>query len=620
MNKYLAKHEFPQDLKNMSYDEMELLTYEIRDFLVEEISKTGGHLSSNLGIVELTVALHKVFDTPKDKIIWDVGHQSYVHKILTGRAERFGTLRQMGGMSGFPKCNESEYDVFDTGHSSTSVSAGLGLAAARDLAGEDYEVISVIGDGAMTGGLAFEALNNVDSLNSRIIVILNDNGMSISQNTGGFPRYLGRLRSSRKYISMKAQIKKNMSKVPLIGDELVAGIHHAKDTIKYAVIDGVMFEELGFKYFGPVDGHDISELCETLRLARDTEGPVFIHVMTQKGKGYSKAELNPNVFHGIGPFDMETGQIISKTSLPSYSRIFGNKLIEMARENDRIVAVSAAMIEGTGLDKFSRSYPDRTFDVGIAEGHAVTFAAGLAKAGCRPFVAIYSTFLQRAYDQIIEDVCLQNLPVILCLDRAGIVGADGETHHGIFDLSYLRNIPNMTVLAPKDGRELEEMMEYALSLDGPCAIRYPRGTAPQLDFDSSFEPGRAQQLRNGADAEIWAAGAMVTKALDAAEILEKQGIDAGVINIASIKPLDCTRLLESGEKYPLIVTLEDNLLAGGIGEEISSVLTNTDVRVLNIGWPGRFIEHGTCEELYRKYGMDADSIAERIVEELEKQA
>lgn len=620
MNKYLAKLNFPQDLKNMSFDELELLTYEIRDFLVAEISKTGGHLSSNLGIVELTIALHKIFDTPKDKIIWDVGHQSYVHKILTGRADRFDTLRQFEGLSGFPKCNESEYDVFDTGHSSTSVSVGLGFAAARDLAGEKYEVISVIGDGAMTGGLAFEALNNVDNLNSKLIVILNDNGMSISPNTGGFPKYLGRLRSSRKYISMKAQIKKNVSKVPLIGDNIVAGMHHAKDTIKYAMIDGVMFEELGFKYFGPVDGHDLKELCETLELARDSQGPVFIHVMTQKGKGYSKAEVNPNVFHGIGPFDMETGQLISKTSTPSYSRVFGNKLMKMAKGNDRIVAVSAAMIEGTGLDKFCSAFPDRTFDVGIAEGHAVTFAAGLAKSGYRPFVAIYSTFLQRAYDQIVEDVCLQNLPVVFCLDRAGIVGADGETHHGIFDLSYLRSIPNMTVLAPKDGKELEEMMEYALTLSGPCAIRYPRGTAPQIDTDISFEPCKSQKLRNGRDAEIWAAGAMVQKALEAAEILEKKGISISVVNIAFITPLDSETLLKSAAEYPLIVTLEDNLIAGGIGEKISSILTNYDTKVINIGWPGKFIEQGTCEQLYRKYNMDSESIAERIVQELEKQA
>ena len=620
MNKYLAKLNFPQDLKNMIFDELELLTYEIRDFLVEEISKTGGHLSSNLGIVELTIALHKVFNTPKDKIIWDVGHQSYVHKILTGRADRFSSLRQFGGLSGFPKCNESEYDVFDTGHSSTSVSVGLGFAAARDLAGENYEVISVIGDGAMTGGLAFEALNNVDNLNSKLIVILNDNGMSISPNTGGFPKYLGRLRSSRKYISMKEQIKKNVSKVPLIGDNIVAGMHYAKDTLKYAMIDGVMFEELGFRYFGPVDGHDLKELCETLELAKNAEEPVFIHVMTQKGKGYSKAETNPNVFHGIGPFDMETGQLISKTSSPSYSRVFGNKLIDLADKNEKIVAVSAAMIEGTGLDKFSNTFPDRTFDVGIAEGHAVTFAAGLAKSGFRPFVAIYSTFLQRAYDQIIEDVCLQNLPVILCLDRAGIVGADGETHHGILDLSYLRSIPNMTVLAPKDGRELEEMMEYALTLNSPCAIRYPRGTAPQVAQDISFIPNRSQQLTSGKDAEIWAAGAMVQKALDAAEILKKHDIEVSVVNIAAIAPLDTETLYASADRYPLIVTLEDNLIAGGIGEGIAALLTNCDTRVINIGWPSRFIEQGTCEELYRKYNMDAESIAERIVQELEKQA
>lgn len=417
---------------------------------------------------------------------------------------------------------------------------------------------------------------------------------------------------------MKAQIKKNVSKVPLIGDEIVAGIHHAKDTIKYAVIDGVMFEELGFKYFGPIDGHDIKELCETLELAKNAEGPVFIHIMTQKGKGYSKAEANPNIFHGIGPFNMETGQALKKSSVPSYSGIFGNKLIEMAAGNDKIVAVSAAMLEGTGLTKFRNEFPKRAFDVGIAEGHAVTFAAGLAKAGYKPFVAIYSTFLQRAYDQIIEDVCLQKLPVVFCIDRAGIVGADGETHHGVFDISYLRHIPNLVVMAPKDAGELENMMEYAMTLDVPCAIRYPRGNAPQIDNDNSLCMGKSQQLRTGSKTEIWAAGAMVQTALKAADILKDKGIEVSVINMRYLQPVDKERLLESSEKYQLIVTLEDNVLTGGVGQEISYLLANSNAEVINFGWPDKFIEHGTCEELYKKYKMDAESIAERIVQELEK--
>lgn len=621
MNQYLAKHSFPEDLKTMSYDELELLTYEIRDFLIEEVSKTGGHLSSNLGIVELTIALHRCFQTPEDKLIWDVGHQSYVHKILTGRADRFSTLRQFGGMSGFPKTGESPYDVFDTGHSSTSISMGLGMAAARDLAGEDYHVVSVIGDGALTGGMAYEALNNASNLNSRMIVILNDNGMSISPNTGGLSHYLGKLRGSRKYINIKEQIKRNVSKVPRIGEGLVAGMQHARDSIKYAVIEnGVMFEEFGFKYFGPIDGHDIRELCETLELAKQSSVPVFIHAITQKGKGYSKAEDNPNVFHGIGPFDMETGQLLKKSSKPSYSGIFGNKLIEMAQRDHKIVAVSAAMLEGTGLEKFHHEFPGRAFDVGIAEEHGVSFAAGLAKAGLKPFVAIYSTFLQRGYDQIMEDICLQKLPVVFCIDRAGIVGADGETHHGIFDLSYLKHMPNLKIMAPKDGAELEAMLEYAAALEEPCAIRYPRGTAPQLQQTAPIKSGEAQHLKSGTALEIWAIGSMVEKALEAADLLGKQGVSVSVINMRFAAPLDLERLMDAAKKFPLIVTAEDNVLTGGIGESIASLLANTPANVLQIGWPDAFIEHGSSEELYQKYGMDAASIAERILQELEKQA
>ncbi len=616
MNKYLEKHNFPQDLKIMDYDELELLSYEIRDFLVEEVSKTGGHLASNLGAVELSIALHKVFDSPKDKLIWDVGHQTYVHKILTGRSDGFPTLRQMGGMSGFPKTKESVHDVFDTGHSSTSISLGLGMAAARDVKKEKYNVISVIGDGAMTGGIAFEALNNVGELKNKMIVVLNDNEMSISQNTGGFAKYFGKLRGSNKYLSMKSQIKKNVSKVPVIGDGMVAGLKHARDSIKYAMIDGVMFEELGFKYFGPVDGHNIKELCEALELAKDYHKPVFVHVITKKGKGYSKAEERPDKFHGIGPFDMDTGEPLKKSDGPSYSRVFGNKLIEMAAADDRIIAVSAAMVEGTGLDVFSTAYPDRTFDVGIAEGHAVTFAAGLAKAGLRPYVAVYSTFLQRAYDQIIEDVCLQNLPVVFCIDRAGIVGADGETHHGVFDISYLRHIPNLTIMAPKDGAELEAMLEYSARLDGPCAIRYPRGTAHDIAKPNKIQMGRSHQLKRGTDVEIWSVGTMAENVMEAADILKEKGISASVINVEFIKPLDTARLEKSREKFKLIVTVEDNVVSGGIGEEIRRII-GSNVDIINIGWPDSFIEHGTNRELYEKFGMDAKSIAERIIKELE---
>ncbi len=620
MNKYLLKHNFPQDLKNMNYDELELLSYEIRDFLVEEVSKTGGHLASNLGAVELTIALHKCFSSPKDKLIWDVGHQSYVHKILTGRADGFKSLRQFGGMSGFPKTNESEHDIFDTGHSSTSISLGLGMAAARDIAGDDYHVVSVIGDGSMTGGIAFEALNNASTIKNKMIVILNDNGMSISHNTGGFPTYLGRLRSSDRYISMKSRIREKVSRLPLIGEGMVAGMQHAKETIKYAVIDsdGVIFEELGFKYFGPVDGHDIKTLCETIEAAKEINSPVFIHVMTQKGKGYSKAEEKPDVFHGIGPFDPDTGKPLKTSGKLSYSAVFGNKLIELAQNDSKIAAVSAAMIEGTGLKGFSEKFPERTFDVGIAEGHAAAFAAGLAKAGLKPFVAVYSTFLQRSYDQIIEDVCLQNLPVVFCIDRAGIVGADGETHHGIFDISYLKHMPNMTVMAPKDAAELVIMMEYAAKCDGPCAIRYPRGAAADLNACVPLQYAKAQKLREGTELEIVAAGTMAEKAMEAAEILEAEGISTAVTNARFIKPLDTESLTESAEKFSLIVTLEDNMVSGGFGESISAFLADTDTKVLNIGWPDRFIEHGANDELFRKYNMDAKSIAERILKELER--
>lgn len=624
MNNYIKRHQFPQDLKNMNYDDLELLTYEIRDFLIEEISKTGGHLSSNLGIVELTVALHKVFNTPEDKIIWDVGHQSYVHKILTGRADRFPTLRQFGGMSGFPKRNESEYDVFDTGHSSTSISLGLGLAAARDLKGEKHEVISVIGDGSMTGGTAFEALNNFENLKSKLktkmIVILNDNGMSISPNTGGFPKYFSNLRSSSKYKTFKEQLKRKVLNVPVIGNEIFDGLHNMRDHIKYQILDGegIMFEELGLKYFGPIDGHNLKELCETFEHVKNMDKPVFIHVITEKGKGYTKAEENPNIFHGVGPFDMTTGKILGKSDKPSYSKVFGDKLMDLADKNENIVAVSAAMIEGTGLNEFNTKFPKRTFDVGIAEGHAVTFAAGLAKAGYRPFVAIYSTFLQRAYDHIIEDVCLQNLPVVFCIDRAGIVGADGETHHGVFDISYLKHIPNLTVLAPKDGYELEQMMEYALTLEGPCAIRYPRGSASQIDENDIIEHGKAQRLAEGRCVDIWAVGSMVKTALDVTDILNDKGIDTGVVNVRFVNPLDVDALRESAEKNNLIVTMEDNVISGGFGEEVSRHLAGFNINVLNVAWPVKFIEHGTCEQLYEKYAMDASSVAERILKKLEE--
>lgn len=616
--KKLVEYDFPRDLKDMSIKELDLLSYEIRDFLISNISKTGGHLASNLGVVELSIALHKVFDTPKDKLVWDVGHQSYVHKILTGRAGGFENLRKFGGMSGFPKVKESEYDTFDTGHSSTSISIAAGMAAARDLRGEHYNIAAIIGDGALTGGLAYEALNNAGASKTKMIVILNDNGMSIAPNTGGVSRYLEKLRSSQKYTEFKQKLKKNVAEIPGIGKGVVSGMQHMRDSLKYAVLDGIMFEELGFKYFGPIDGHSVEDLIRTLELVKEVDEPVFLHVITQKGKGYRSAEETPSKYHGTGPFDPTTGKQHSSGTELSYSKVFGRKLSQLARTNSEIVAVGAAMLEGTGLKEFKQKYPKRTFDVGIAEAHAVTFAAGMAAGGFRPVVAIYSTFLQRAYDQIMEDVCLQKLPVVFAIDRAGIVGADGETHHGMFDLSYLGHMPNMTILAPADSNELESMLEYALTLEGPCAIRYPRGEAAQLDFYQPIAGSLVQ--KEGRDLEIWAVGNMVSTGLEVCKLLEKRGLDAGLVNARFVRPLDQPAIEASAGRTGLIVTLEDNVVTGGFGENLAAAIMESPVKVLNFGWPDCFIEHGSCGQLFEKYGLDLESIAERIWNYIEKQA
>lgn len=616
--KRLLEYDFPQDLRTMTKQELSLLPYEIRDFLISNISKTGGHLASNLGVVELSIALHKVFDTPRDKLVWDVGHQSYIHKILTGRADGFQTLRKFGGMSGFPKVKESEYDTFDMGHSSTSISVAAGMAAARDLAGENFHIVAIIGDGALTGGLAYEALNNAGASKSKILVVLNDNGMSIAPNTGGVSKYLSKLRGSQKYLKLKNSIKQNVSELPGIGKGVVTGMQHIRDSLKYAVLDGVMFEELGFHYFGPVDGHNIEDLIQALETAKEVDGPVFLHVITKKGKGYRSAEETPSKYHGTGPFDPTTGTQESGGNKPSWSNVFGSKLAQMAGKDPKIVAISAAMLEGTGLKEFQKKFPKRTFDVGIAEGHAVTFAAGMAAGGYRPVVAIYSTFLQRAYDQIMEDVCLQNLPVVFAVDRAGIVGADGETHHGMFDLSYLSHMPNMTILAPADKEELEQMLEHAVTLEGPCAIRYPRGEAAQLDFHQPIDGSLV--LREGADVEIWAVGNMLTTGFEACEELKQRGIRAGLINARYVRPLDEKKILASADRTKLIVTLEDNAVAGGFGENLSTVLTQEPVKALNLGWPDCFIEHGSCSQLFEKYKLDPISVTERICEYFEKKA
>ncbi len=633
MKHSLSDYDFPADLKEMSEREMELLSYEIRDFLLDKVSKTGGHIASNLGVVELSIALHKVFDSPKDKIIWDVGHQSYVHKILTGRAAGFDSLRCLDGMSGFPKREESPHDMYDSGHSSTSISAAMGYAAARDLMGEEYNVISVIGDGALTGGVAYEAMNNAGDAGSKLIVILNDNEMSISENIGGMSQHLSKLRASKGYLDFKKQLKKTLKGIPRVGEGLYSGIEHLRDSVKYAIVPGAIFEELGFKYFGPVDGHNLHDLIEALNLAKVPEGPVLVHIVTKKGKGYRNAENDPGKFHGVGPFDLTTGKALTGGNGLSYSQVFGKKLVQLASRDQRICAISAAMVSATGLSQFQARYPDRLFDVGIAEQHAVSFAAGLALSGCRPVVAIYSTFLQRAYDEVILDVCMQKLPVVFAIDRAGCVGNDGETHHGVFDLSYLTHMPNMTVLAPKDGPELAAMLEYAVSLDGPCAIRYPRGEARDLTAEQLIEKersgpdrpfdGSAELLREGSDVSLFAVGKMNEIALEACNRLKLRGIDAELINVRSVTPPDEAALLKSAEKTGKVITLEDNVVTGGFGAGVLGLLAEREkgrIPVAVMGWPDRFIEHGSVGQLFARYGLDAQGILERTVAFLEREA
>lgn len=622
--KNLLDYKFPEELKDMSVREMDMLALSIRDFLIDKISATGGHVASNLGVVELTLALHYVFDSPKDKFIWDVGHQSYVHKILTGRGSQFDTLRQFGGLSGFPKAHESEHDAYDTGHSSVSISVAAGMAAARDLKGEDHEVIAIIGDGSLTGGLAYEGLNNIGETRSKVIVILNDNGMSISPNIGSVSQYLGRLRTSKGYLGTKKFIKERVASIPNVGYSIAKGLATFKNDVKYSMMDhnhgGAFFEELGFTYFGPVDGHNLEDLLDVLQRAKHLDEPVLIHVMTKKGKGYRNAEQNPGKFHGIGPFDKTTGAALNKSDLPSWSNLMGQFACEMAEENPDIVAITAAMGDATGLGPFSQKYPKRFFDVGIAEEHALTFAAGLAKSGMRPLVAIYSSFLQRAYDQLVEDICLQNLPVVFLVDRSGCVGADGETHHGVFDLSYLSQIPGMTVLTPKDGSQLRSMMEYAVGLGTPCAIRYPRGnTVYDNDITSIYMGGNLREEQAGT-IDIWAAGAMFDCGQKVCTILKEKGLDVGLVDVTSVKPLDLSALSDSSR---LIVTIEDNVLEGGFGQRMAAAVSSMKYenqerpQILSFGWPDLFVEHGSVGQLQDKYGLTPEKIAERICEEIE---
>ncbi len=624
MKENLSDYNFPEDLKEMSDRELELLTYSIREFLIENVSKTGGHLASNLGVVELTIALHKMFDLPKDKIIWDVGHQSYVHKILTGRADKFDTLRKMGGLSGFPKTSESPYDCFNTGHSTTSVSAAAGMAAARDLKGESHEVIAVIGDGSLTGGMAFEALNNIGASKSKVIVVLNDNGMSISPNIGGISKHLDSLRTSKGYLSAKKFIKNKIAAIPSVGKGIAQGLADIKNDIKYSMMNygGVLFEELGFTYFGPVDGHDIGKLCDVFERAKGLNEPVIIHVITKKGKGYKNAEKAPGKFHGIDAFDPETGEVLNKPKRPSYSKLMGDYLVNLARKDERIVAITAAMGDATGLGEFAKEFPERFFDVGIAEQHAVTFAAGLAKEGMKPFVCIYSSFLQRAYDQMLHDVCMQKLPVTFMIDRAGIVGADGETHNGIFDLSYLNPMPNMTVIAPTCDKALTDSMDYALALEGPCAIRYPRGEimleeegrVPSMMF---YETEARKRNNRSERIEILGVGRMAKIGRQVFQILESKGIYAHYEDVLIIKPIEMSDA--AALRGRTIAVIEDNVVTGGFGQSLHANL-GSDKKVLTFGWPDSFIEQGTFEELTDKYGLSAEKIAERICEALERKA
>ena len=610
----------PQDIKEMDDLQLNTLAAEIRDYLIDVISKTGGHLAPNLGVVELTLALHKVFNTPTDKIIWDVGHQAYIHKILTGRREAFTSLRQYKGLSGFPRRDESEHDAFGVGHSSTSISAALGFAVARDLQKQDYNVVAVIGDGSMTGGMAFEALNNAGSLNKKLIIVLNDNEMSISKNVGALADYLYQLRTARTYTRIKKDIK-GWLQTKNYGDNIVNVIDRVKSSVKYLLIPGSVFEHLGFKYFGPIDGHDIPKIIEMLETAKEESGPVIIHVITKKGKGYQPAESEPNKFHGTGPFDIATGCKISNPKAPiTYTEIFGHTITKLADDNQSIVAITAAMTEGTGLNYFAAKHPERFFDVGIAEQHAVTAAAGIAAAGMKPIVAVYSTFLQRAYDSVLHDICLQKLPVVLCLDRAGLVGDDGCTHHGVFDYSFLRSIPNMTVMAPKDENELQHMLLTAVSYNLPCSIRYPRGAGLGVELDKELHLlpiGKAEVINNGHEVCLWAIGSMYSVATKIAENLAHKGIDAGLVNMRFAKPLDIDLLKEHAQRYKYLVTLEEGILEGGVGSEVLEVLNAggfmSSLRVLNIGIPDTFVQHGAKDLLLKEMSLDAASIEQKIL-------
>lgn len=610
------------DIKELSEEELKILSSEIREFLIEKISVTGGHLASNLGVIELTMALHLFLDFPKDKLIWDVGHQSYTHKILTGRREGFDELRKYGGMSGFPKRKESDCDCFDTGHSSTSISAGLGYAHAREIAGDDYKVISVIGDGALTGGMAFEALNNAAQLKSNFIIVLNDNNMSISENVGGMSSYLSGFRTADAYRDLKIGVTNSLNKIPVYGDKVVEKIRRTKSGIKQLFIPGMLFEEMGIIYLGPVDGNDIKGILRLLREAANIDGPVIVHVKSHKGAGYSPAERHPARFHGTEPFEIETGLPKNPRIKANYTDVFSTVMRKLGDRNDKVVAITAAMADGTGLKRFRNMFPERFFDVGIAEEHAVTFAAGMAAAGLTPIFAVYSSFLQRAYDQILHDVCIQNLPVIFAIDRAGLVGSDGETHQGIFDISYLSTIPNMTIMAPKNKWELSDMIKYAVDFQGPIAIRYPRGEAYDglKEYREPVVYKKSEWIYKESEILLLALGSMVKTGEAVRDALKRQGYACSLVNARFAKPLDEEMLLEATRNHKLVVTMEENVISGGFGEHVLRFYNENDdpVSVLNIAIPDEYVEHGNVDILRHEVGIDADTIVERTIERIKQ--
>ncbi|MBQ7972698.1 MAG: 1-deoxy-D-xylulose-5-phosphate synthase [Lachnospiraceae bacterium] len=615
---YLDKIKNPNDVKKIPKENLENLAAEIREFLINKISITGGHLASNLGTVELTIALHLCMDFPEDKLIWDVGHQSYTHKLLTGRREGFETLRQFGGMSGFPKTKESDCDAFDTGHSSTSISAGLGMAVARTLQGKNNTVVSVIGDGSLTGGMAYEALNNAGKTEAPFIIVLNDNNMSISENVGGVSSYLNQIRTAKAYIELKDEVKNKLKNMPR-GKNMIHGIQKAKSSFKQLVIPGMFFEEMGITYIGPVDGHNIPAMVRAFKEAKRCKEPVLVHVMTQKGKGYLPAERHPSRFHGTEPFAIETGLPAKKRTSPNYTDIFSTVMCKLGDRNESVVAVTAAMPDGTGLKRFRNMYPDRFFDVGIAEAHAVTFAAGLAASGLKPIVAVYSSFLQRAYDQILHDVCIQNLPVVFAIDRAGIVGSDGETHQGIFDLSYLSSIPNMTVMAPKNKWELSDMLKFAVNFNGPIALRYPRGLAYEglYEFRAPVSYGKSEWIYQEKDICLMAVGGMVKIAEEVRDSLKEKGLSCSLINARFVKPIDEEAVREAMKNHSLIVTMEENVASGGFGEKVRDYADTLDnnVKLLTVAIPDAYVEHGNVDILRKELGIDAESITDKIIKE-----